>query len=80
MSDLTIMEARECEECLAGGPLATTETVDPETWEKKGMKVACFSCGALGPMADNLDRAVRAWNTMERAAEFMTPDGQPAEL
>lgn len=74
MPKLTIHEARECGECLEGGPLATTDTVDATTWEKKGIKVACFGCGALGPMADSLDRAVRAWNTMDRAAEFMEPE------
>ncbi|WP_420406894.1 hypothetical protein [Hoeflea sp.] len=62
--------AKECPKCGADCN-ALTDTVDAETFMPKGKKVACFECGALGPMAEDMHHAVVAWNAMTEPTEHL---------
>ena len=71
MTKLNIRDdAKDCPNC-GSDCVAGTKTVDIKTGEEKGMKVACFECGALGPVGKNGHDAVIAWNAMDEPKEFL---------
>ena len=73
ISGLTVRDhAKECPECGSAAHALTT-TRDAKTFEKKGVKVACFECGALGPMGADMNAAVIGWNSMAQATEKLVP-------
>lgn len=79
MKDLNIRDdAKDCPNCFED-ILATVDTYDAETMECKGKKVACFSCGALGPLGADLEEAIRLWNGMVAPVEFIPVEDEEGD-